>query len=306
VEDRSVVLAGLAVLGSTFLACHGSSEHTSVVPEAGTFGSPAPITATVPSTPMNVTPLPAASVAAFMNPAHLPPYTGPTGSLEGTIRVDGPPSPEMKGVDYSRCPAAARVYGKVFREGPAGADGLRPLADVLVAVTGYTGYYVPERGEGAKITIDDCAFASRTVAMTFGQRLEVANRAADLWAPTLAQAPMPVLMMATSKGDPVLLYPPHPGYFTLVDKEKHEWAQADVYALLHPLHAVSDEAGHYRIDGIPVGKLKVNARLRVLQRETSADVEILANVVQKADLVLHYTPGAQTTGDAGPMPHVIP
>jgi hypothetical protein len=306
VEDRSVVRAGVAVLASALFACHGSSEHTAPVPEAGAFGSPAPITATVPSAPMNVTPLPAASIAAFMNPAKLPPYTGPTGSLEGTIRVDGPPSPEMKGVDYSRCPAAARMYGKLFREGAAGADGLRPLADVLVAVTGYTGYYVPERGEGAKIAIDDCAFTSRTVAMSFGQRLEIANRASDLWAPTLAQAPMPVLMMATSKGDPVLLYPPHPGYFTLIDKEKHDWAQADVYALLHPLHAVSDEAGHYRIDGIPVGKLKVNARLRVLQRETSADVEILANVVQKADLVLHYTPGAQTTGDAGPMPHIIP
>ena len=69
---------------------------------------------------------------------------------------------------------------------------------------------------------------------------------------------MPVLMMATSHGDPVRIYPPRPGYFTLIDNEKHSWAQADVYALLHPLHAVSDRAGHYRIDGIPVGKLKVN------------------------------------------------
>ena len=199
------------------------------------------------------------------------------------------------------------MYGKLFREGPAGAeDGTRPLADAIVAVTGYNGYYVPERREAESLTIEDCAFERRTIAMTFGQRLDVANKAPDLWAPSLVQAPMPVLMMATSNGDPVHLYPPRPGYFTLIDKERHDWAQADVYALLQPLHAVSDLAGHYRIDGIPVGKLKVGARLRVLQREATADVQILANVVQKVDLVLHYTPGSQSAGDAAAMPHVIP
>jgi hypothetical protein len=103
----------------------------------------------------------------------------------------------------------------------------------------------------------------------------------------------------------VKLYPPHPGYFTLVDKGSHPWAVASVYALLQPLHAVSDAAGHYRIDGVPVGKLKVNARLQAVQREASADVEILANVVQKVDLVVHNAPPAPLA-DAGPRPHVIP
>ena len=212
----------------------------------------------------------------------------------------------MKGVDFSTCPAAARLYAKVFREGPAGPDGSRPLADAVVAVTGYGGSFLPERKEAASVTIEDCAFNTRTVAMTFGQRLEVGNKMPDLWAPILAQAPMPVLMMSTSHGDPVRIYPPHPGYFTLVDKENHSWAQADVYALLQPLHDVSDERGHYRIDGVPVGKLKVSARLRVLQREASAEVEVLANVVQKADLVLHYTPAIDSAPDAGAMPHIIP
>ncbi|MGO8999360.1 MAG: carboxypeptidase-like regulatory domain-containing protein [Polyangiaceae bacterium] len=297
---KSFALTPLALLTALLASCHAPSEQAS----AKDSGSPQP--GPPPSAPMNVTPLPAASVAAYINPAHLPPYNGPTGSVEGTIRIDGPPAPETKGVDFSTCPDGARMYGHLFREGAPGADGSRPLADAIVAITGYQGYYIPERKEAATLTIDDCAFASRTVAMTFGQRLEIANNSGELWAPMLTQAPMPVLMMATAHGDPVRLYPPHPGYYTLVDKGKHFWAQADVYALLHPLHAVSDASGHYRIDGVPVGKLKVNARLAALQRDASADVEVLAGVVQTADLVLHYTPAPVASADAGAKPHIIP
>lgn len=288
----------LALLAGALVGCHGPGEQAAAKGDS----APPPVT----SKPVNATPLPAASVEAYVNPGHLPPYTGPTGSVEGTIRVDGPPSPDMKGVDFSTCPAAAHMYAKVFREGPPGPDGTRALADAIVAVTGYSGYFVPERSEATTLAIEDCAFAARTVAMTFGQRLEIANRTPELWAPTLAQTPMPVLMMATSHGDPVRLYPPRPGYFTLIDKEKHAWAQADVYALLHPLHAVSDLNGHYRIDGVPVGKLKVGARLRVLQREATAEVEILAGVVKTVDLVLHYSQPVDGTADGGPMPHIIP
>ncbi len=294
-STRFIVLAACAV-GA--LGCHSKSAEPTATSDAAS--------APAPSTPVNATPLPAASVAAYMNPAHLPPYTGPTGSVEGTIRVEGPPSPDMQGVDVTSCPGAARMYAKLFREGPPGADGRRPLADAVVAITGYSGFYVPERNDAESLRIENCAFDARTVAMTFGQRLDIANETPDLWAPTLAQAPMPVLMMATSHGDPVRLYPARPGYFTLVDKEKHSWAQADVYALLQPLHAVSDLAGHYRIDGVPVGKLKVSARLRVLQHEATADVDVLANVVQTADLVIRYVPAPERVADGGAPPHVIP
>ncbi len=297
-NDRLLGRIALLVAAAATGACHGSKES------AGSDAGPRQA-APPPSAPMNVTPLPAASIDAYVNPGHLPVYTGPTGSVEGTIRIDGPPAPEVKGLDFTKCPDGARMYGMLFREGPPGADGSRPLPDAVVAVTGYSGFYLPERNEAQTLTIEDCAFAARTVAMTFGQRLEVANKTNELWAPMLTQAPLPVLMMATSNGDPVKLYPTHPGYFTLVDKGAHPWAVANVYALLHPLHAVSDAAGHYRIDGAPVGKLKVGARLQAIQREASADVMVLANVVQKVDLVIHNA-AAAPLADAGPRPHVIP
>jgi hypothetical protein len=289
--------ASFALVVAAPAGCHSPREQVSASRDAG---------AHPPGSPMNVTPLPAASVAAYMNPAHLPPYNGPTGSVEGTIRIAGPPALVTKGVDFSACPDGEKMYGTLFREGPPAADGTRPLADAVVAVTGYTGFYLPERNEAQALEIRDCAFGARTVAMTFGQRLEVANKTPELWAPMLTQAPMPVLMMATSNGDPVLLYPPHPGYYTLVDKGKHPWATVDVYALLHPLHAVSDVAGHYRIDGVPVGKLKVNARLAAVQREATVDVNVSANEVQTADLVIRYAPGPVPQADGGAKPHVIP
>ncbi|HVJ88576.1 MAG TPA: hypothetical protein VM580_02160, partial [Labilithrix sp.] len=64
---------------------------------------------------LNVTPIPTASVAAKVNPEGLPAYTGPTGSVEGTISVMGDPAPETPG-DFKRCPDAAKMYGRAFRE----------------------------------------------------------------------------------------------------------------------------------------------------------------------------------------------
>jgi hypothetical protein len=278
----------LALACALLSGCHKRSEK-----EDATKAQPGPL----PSAPANATPLPIASIEAYVNPAHLPVYSGPTGSVEGTIRVAGPPAPDREDLDFSNCPEGRAVYGKLFREGPPGPDGTRPLADVLVAVTGYSGYYLPERNEAATATIQGCAFSSRTIAMTFGQRLEIANKSPVLWAPSLAQAPMPALMMATSNGDAVRLYPPKPGYYTLVDNLKHPYAMADVYTLQYPLHTVSDVAGHYRIDGAPVGKLKVGARLAALAKEATADVEILANVVQKVDIVLTYVPRVTPASD---------
>jgi hypothetical protein len=296
---RSALAPLLAALA--LAACHRPPPASDATPDAAA-SQPGP----PPSAPANATQLPIEAIEAVVNPQKLPVYTGPTGSVEGTIHVVGPASPDKPNLDFALCPDGRAVYGKLFREGAPAPDGSRALPDAVVAVTGYAGYYVPERNQAKAATINGCAFSARTITMTFGQRLEVANKTPQLWAPTLTQAPMPALMFATSNGDAVRLYPPHPGYYTMVDGLKHSYASADVYAFLHPLHAVSDLTGHYRIDGVPVGKVKVNARLAALATETSADVEILANVVQKVDLTLKYVPKVVYEWDgSGPIPHNI-
>lgn len=246
--------------------------------------------------PLNAVGATPAEVTKYLNPSHLPPYSAPTGAVEGTLWVEGPPAPETPG-DFARCPGAADLYGRKFREGkpnPANAKQ-RALADVIVAVTGYSGFFIPEREENARVAIEGCGFAKRTVTITFGQRLEVLNTTTEFWSPVLEPAPNAVIMMAPPKAkDPVRLYPKKPGIYRLVDHDR-KFAVSDLYVLLQPLHGTTDKEGHYRIDGVPVGKLKVNARHPSFDDETSQDIEVQPNVVVKADLVLRYEPK-----DAGP------
>jgi hypothetical protein len=268
--------------------------------DAGSAVSAAPLA----TAPVNATPLASASVAAFVNPSNLPVYKGPTGSIEGHVTIVGDPAPDAPEQDFHACPAGRDVYGKLFREGPPDVSGARPLADALVAVTGYSGFYVAEGNDAKAVTIQKCAFSARTIDMTIGQRLDITNDSDLLVAPALAQEPLPALMVAAPHGGPVQLYPRKPRYDVLVDRMTAPFMRADVYILHFPLHAVTSLDGHYRIDGVPIGKLIVNARLGPIRQETSKPVEVRANVVQTVDLQLTYktAPPPGPPVDAGAIP----
>src|SRR5580658_5879725 len=152
--------------------------------------------------------LPPATVETFVNPAHLPVYQGPTGSIEGTVTIAGDPAPNTTNRDYARCRQGELAYGKLFREGPERPDGARPVADVLVAVTGYVGAYLPDPKPVRTVTIANCALSSRAIDMTIGQRLDIKNLMKDkIFAPAFLQVPSPLALVAPPLGDPVSLYP---------------------------------------------------------------------------------------------------
>ena len=265
-----------------------SPENTSTRPDGGT---------------LNATPVPTASVAAMVNPDKLPEYRGPTGSIEGTITVTGDPAP-VTSADFSRCPDAQKTWGHAFREGPPGPNGARPLGDAIVVVTGYKGYYLPETQEAKEVRIEGCATTTRTLTLTYGQRIEVKNLSKDFWTPMLEPGPNIVLMMATPNGDPAKIYPRKPGHFLLSDRDR-KYAVIDVYAFLHPLHAASSVTGFYRIDGVPVGKLKVSSTHAHIESNAEADVTVAAGVVHKVDLVLknvNVEAGAPSAPDAAAAP----
>jgi hypothetical protein len=289
------------------LALHGCKDKPSPAPDA----APTPAgSSALPIAPVNATPLPSASVAAVLGADRLPPYTGPTGSIEGTVFVTGDRAPDVQG-DFSKCPEGAKTYDKLFREGSPddSKGGARPLIDALVGVTGYSGYYVAEKNEAKLATIEQCAFTRRTIDLTFGQRLDIANKTPRMmYAPALSGVTTPALMVAPPTGEPIHLYPPKPGYFRLTDRlNPTSGPTADVYVLLHPLHTVTDLAGHFRLDGVPVGKVTVFTRLAPIG-EIGKPVEILAGVVQKVDLTLVYARldagagGAGTASDAAAKP----
>lgn len=244
------------------------------------------------SAPANALPIAAASVNAVVNPGSLPAYDGPTGSVEGVVVVHGPEAPPTPDVNFHACPAAIDTYGRLFRAGPERADGARPLADAVVVVTGYAGYYVPEKEEARHVRIStSCAYPSRTIAVTFGQRLEVVNESTLPFAPYIEGPTEYAVMVAPpqANGDPVKMYPPQAGYFALRDRLQ-PFVREEIYVLRHPLHDVTDLNGHFRIDGVPVGKLKVGARLAAIGSEEQVDVNVRANVVENVEINLAYAP----------------
>jgi hypothetical protein len=114
----------------------------------------------------------------------------------------------------------------------------------------------------------------------------------------LEPGPNLVLMMATPNGDPTKIYPKKPGHYLLLDRDR-TYVSVDVYAFLHPLHAASALTGYYRIDGVPVRKLKVSTTHSQIDATAETEVNVLENVVHKVDLVLKNVNKEAGARDAG-------
>jgi hypothetical protein len=274
----------------TVSGCRSQTSPAADIPDldAGRASSSA-----VPKSPVG---LPSASVAAVVNPMNLQPYSGPTGSIEGTVLVRGPEPPDVPNLDVHTCPAALDTYGKLFRAGPRVQSGARALADALVVVTGYSGY-LPEKKDVEHVVIGaNCGYPSRVIALTFGQRLEIANDSTVPFAPYLEGAPQFTVMVAPpqQRGEPVKIFPVRSDFFPLRD-QLQKFVRVDVYVLRQPLHAVTDLRGHFRIDGVPVGRVRVSARLGAVLGETDRDVDVQADSVQNVELSLLYAPSDAAT-----------
>jgi hypothetical protein len=268
------------------VGCHRATVSSTASGDAAPPGSTLEASA-----PVSALAIPSASVAAVVNPDGLPAYQGATGSIEGTVLVQGPEAPDVPNLDVRTCRAGLDTYGKLFRSGQARADGLRPLADTVIAVTGYTAF-LPAPSEGQRVTIGaNCGYRKRTITMTFGQRLEVANTTKLPFAPYLMGVFSPAVMIAPPEenGDPVKIYPSRPGHYLLGD-QLQPFVREDLYVLRQPVHTVTDLDGHFRIDGVPVGKLKIGAQHPAITGNAQKDIEVRPNVVESAELVLTYAP----------------
>jgi hypothetical protein len=202
----------------------------------------------------------------------------------------------------TKCPSALDAYGKLFRDGKTDKPGgPRSLADAVVVAVGYTGFSMPEKGDAVHLAIQpDCSYGPRTVAITYGQRLEITNKTGLLFGPYVDEVFALAVMVAPphENGEPVKIYPTKAGHFLLKD-QMEPFVQEDLYVFRHPLHAVTDLSGHYRIDGLPVGHLEIGASHPAFEGGASSPVDVVAGVVQTVDLTLTYKPAAKAVADAG-------
>ncbi|HEX4516675.1 MAG TPA: carboxypeptidase-like regulatory domain-containing protein [Polyangiaceae bacterium] len=275
------IVFAIVVGSSSVLGCKTDPIHP-----ASSDGATALADAAPKPGPVNALPIPKDLVEKTVNPNKLPEYKGATGVVEGTVYVTGDPAPPTMGKNFDRCPAAADVYGKTFREGPPLPNGSRVLADAVLGVTGYSGFIVAEKQPAKRISIHNCAFSQRTVDMTFGQALEVKNDGGQgpLFAPDFENQMAPAVMIATPGGDPVKLYPKQPGRYRLVDRVGNAWLDADVFVTVTPLHTTSDVKGHYRIEGVPVGNLHLNAWHPAIAHAWDKEIEVKDGVVTTVDV----------------------
>jgi hypothetical protein len=241
------------------------------------------------------------AVVAAVNPDHRPRYTGPKGTLRGTIRVDGDPPPDTKLKFPPRCTGSEAAYGKLFRVGLDHA-----LADVLVAVTKYgeRGYVAPA-DEAVKVLLKDCVPSKLTYTVTFGQRIDVSNGDRDSsYLPYLDGAKSKNIMVSVPHALPIKLYPsgPSPAHYMLRD-DVGSGLTANIFLLNYATHDVTGLDGRFEIKNIPVGKVRVDAMLPVIGKSDGKEIEIVEGD-NTFDLTLHFDaakdlPHRKTDADAG-------
>lgn len=302
---RAAELTGLRCLTLALLALGGCSKKVEPAPSGGASAVPsvfqpaAPVASGLPGS--------LDQVSKAVNPENVPAYTGPTGSVKGVISATGDEAPaatayvaKIKGA----CPDARETYGHVFREGM-----MRALADVLVAVTGYEGY-VPETQAKQTIAARGCAYSTRTVALTFGQTLDIVSKDAEGYVPNLLGSGMKAQLLALPGGAPSTVYPPAPGHYVLTDDIK-VFMSADVFVVKYATHDVTSLDGRYEIKGIPVGKARLSAMLPATQQVVEKDIEIKAGQALELNLELPFNAKAyaaaasagSVAAPAGSVPH---
>lgn len=221
-----------------------------------------------------------------LNPRGLEVYAGPVGSLRGTVKVTGDAPPLMADMlaklPSEGCGRAHEMQRRLFRKGPRGT-----LADVLVAVTKYQGF-VPASSEAVRVDMRDCAFSSRTVALTFGQRMDVYNHDATAYMPKLVGAPSQVLRVAVQGKSPVPLFVANPGRYALVEQSRPYMA-ADVFVVLFPTFDVTGLDGEFSVAGIPVGEVKVNAYSPSMDQTVERSVTVREGQTTRVDFELAFS-----------------
>lgn len=208
-----------------------------------------------------------------VNPEGLPVYSGPAGSVRGVVKISGdepPLVPEMvEKLPADGCPRAQELHRRLYRQGVG-----RTLADVLVTVTEYRGY-VPARGEAVRVEAKGCAFGSRVLAITFGQRIDVFNLDAQSYMPRLIGTPSYALRVAMPGGSAVPIFAPKPGQYLLVDQTR-DYMRSDLFVLSYPTFAVTALDGRFEIGGIPTGNVKVTAYVPALGKVVEQRVDVAA------------------------------
>jgi hypothetical protein len=132
-----------------------------------------------------------------------------------------------------------------------------------------------------------CAWSTRTVAMTFGERLDVVAKDRRAYVPDLMGARMAAQILALPGGSGSSLYAQQPGRYVLVDSMRI-FATAEVLVLKYATHDVTGMDGRYEIPDIPKGKVTLSAVLPATGATIERSIEIEAGRTQEVNLEIPF------------------
>lgn len=236
-----------------------------------------------PSTPAPTPP----SADAGARPAP----SGPTGTIEGVVRLTGevpPPEPVVIDADVRRmrgCPESAGGY----YANPYGITAAGPLPEALVTVDAHhDGAPPPTRRRTA--TFHDCSIEPRVLAMDLADTL-VLHATTDAHHLTKVDGMGATIAQMLLPAEDQEKHLQRPGRYILHSVLFPNWMQTPLIVLRNPYYDQTDRVGRYRIQRVPVGTYTMHAWFPGL-RDVSASVTVTAGGTAQMDFALVAQPVA--------------
>lgn len=232
--------------------------------------------------------------------------TGPSAAssavIEGTIRLaEGaelpgwpenpmtPPTPRPSLPDA--CTPADDSDRFPVRRAPGNA-----LAGVLVTLSDFQSE-PPHEPITHEVTITDCRLTPSIVVATRGDHLRITNQTDYPFVPDLGLGVMQALLHEHSRDLDLV----RGGVRTLQCGFAASCGRTEVVTLYHPLHAVTDENGHYRIENVPANdELRVSA-WHPLFRDQGETVTLAPGATQTVDIALMPAPPREPEPEEPPV-----
>ena len=173
-----------------------------------------------------------------------------TGNIEGTVRLVGAELPAPTRVANSTDPEVCGTEHTLEDLVVSPENG--GIRYAIVAVTGLPSSAISQP-EPERLVLDNanCCFSPHASVLTLGSTVEAVNSDAVLHT-THLYGPADINISLPVKGSRSTRQLERPGVY-VIKCDIHGWMQAFVRVDLHPYHAVSDEGGHFRIEGVPAG-----------------------------------------------------
>lgn len=242
------------------------------------------------------------------------PYTGPTGTIAGTIAYDGT-APAPRKIDTAADPVCGQANPNLTTEDTVVKDG--KLANVFVYVKEGTvdggkkvgDYTWATPSTAVNLDQNGCQYKPHVLGIQVNQKLSVTNSDKT----THNVHPTPSLnkewnqTQAVGQG-PIEQTFARPEQLIPVKCNQHPWMKAYIGVMRHPLYAVSGETGAFEIKGVPAGTYTVVAWREggAKGEEKTMQVTVPANGSAQADFAFGAAGAGPATSANTPSLQMMP